>query len=58
MEKGSLEPIVIKNLEVVDIDIFHDAAEDGMGRVRKGGRKAVSTQKDEVGVDKVLHEGQ
>ena len=58
MEKGGLEPIVIKNLEIVDINIFHDAAEDGMGRVRKGGGKAVSTQEDKVGVDKVLHEGQ
>jgi hypothetical protein len=58
VEKGGLEPIVIKNLEVVDIDIFHNTAEDGMGGVRKGGGKAVSTQKDEVGVDKVLHEGQ
>ena len=58
MEKGGLEPIVIKNFEVVDINIFHDAAEDGMGGVGKGGGKAISTQEDKVGVDKVLHEGQ
>lgn len=57
-KKGGLEPIVIKNLEVVDIDIFHDAAEDGMGGVGKGGGKAISTQEDKIGVDKVLHEGQ